>query len=193
MRLQGPLATPETRSARHAILGRPRSFVGSRSSAPRRLAEDRRLRRHALLSDASARGERQRRYVHPRPSLPALLCELGELHALGPFEQRMMPWRILDDVAHEHLPLRRKPFVDRSACRAPPASRHGNRRSASRPGFQTGRGVAMRCWILQLVRPGDRRAVRPVDLEGDEIVAIDARLPGGVDMRHDVALQQKVA
>ena len=67
------------------------------------------------------------------------------------------------------------------------------RKSSARfsSGFQTGRGVAMRCWILQLCQAGDRRAVRAVDLEGDEVVAIDARLPGRVDLRHHAALQHE--
>src|SRR4051812_3224747 len=49
--------------------------------------------------------------VDPAPLLPALQRAFGELHALGAFQQRVLVWRILADVADEHLPLLLEPVV----------------------------------------------------------------------------------
>ena len=47
----------------------------------------------------------QRRHLDPAALLPRLQPELGQLHALGPFQQRPAERRVQHDVPQEQLPL----------------------------------------------------------------------------------------
>ena len=60
---------------------------------------------------------------------------------------------------------------------------------AGRSGFHTGFGVVARCWTRQSRRPGDRAALGAVDLELDQLVAVDPHRPGRVDLRDDAAVE----
>ena len=58
-----------------------------------------------------------------------------------------------------------------------------------RSGFQTGIGVVAAVLDAALAQAGDGAAVRAVDLELDELVAVDAHAPRRVDLGDDAAVE----
>jgi hypothetical protein len=144
-------------------------------------------RQAARCSWPSSSSSGQRRHVDPAPLLPALQRGLDQLHALGAFGQRPAVGRVFDHVADEGLPLDLEAVVV-AGCRALPATGRRSSSSASRRvPHRARRGHArLRAAVLQA---GHRRAVRAVDVEGDEVVAAHARGPAHVDLRdHRLAL-----
>ena len=90
--------------------------------------------------------------------------------------------RVLDDVAEELLPLALKPLSN-SSLSGTSSQSAAKSWVVGRSGFQTGFGVAARGWIAAAAQAGDGAAVGAVDLELDQLVAVDADGPGGVDLR----------
>src|SRR5690242_19847319 len=120
------------------------------------------------------------RHVEPAPLGPALQAQLGELHARGALGEIMLPRRAGDDVADEVLPLDLEAVVVGDVLRQllPLVEElHGLRHVR----------IPYRARRVHAVlgpaagEPGDRRAVRAVRLEGDEVVAPHADAPRAVD------------
>src|ERR1700704_3484848 len=119
---------------------------------------------------------------------PALQRAFRELHTLGAFQQRVLVGRIFADVADEHFPLLLKAVVVRAVLRdlLPVGVKIVGTFLVGIPHRPRRRLAGLNDAVG---KPGYRRAVGAVDLEGDEIVAIDPRHPGHVDMRDDAALE----
>ncbi|CAH1690697.1 hypothetical protein CHELA40_50002 [Chelatococcus asaccharovorans] len=129
-----------------------------------------------------------RRHVEPATLRPALQAEFSQLHALHALHEIEFPRRIGHHVADEILPLGLEAIVvDLVVRHLVPLVRefHGLRLIGvpHRPrGVHAVLGEAAR-------ETGHGRAMRAVDLESDEIVALHAHGPGGVDLGDDAALE----
>ena len=66
--------------------------------------------------------------------------------------------------------------------------RRGSPRWPAGPGSTPASAWCARCWTRQSPQPGDRAALGAVDLELDQLVAVDPHRPGGVDLGDDAAV-----
>ncbi len=130
----------------------------------------------------------QCRDVDPAPLLPALETGLGELHALGTFQQRPFERRAFVEMADEHLPLGLEAVVVGGAVRhlAPGLEKVDGLRNVGVP--HRPRRVHPRL-APALLQAGDRRPKCTVHMESDEIVASHASAPGAVDVRDRAAVE----
>ena len=133
----------------------------------------------------------QRRHVEPAALAPARKAELGELHALGAFEQVQRNGAPSTTWRMNNLPLHlERVVVGRFAgtfCQSR-RSRWSAGRPGSTPASAWSRAAASGSRAVR--RP---RAVRAVDLQGQQIVAAHAHAPRTVELRDDAALELEVA
>src|ERR1051326_3624315 len=118
----------------------------------------------------------------------ALVASFGELDALGAFEERRRKRRVLGDMAQEQFPAR------------PIAILEGKDVGHFLPLlvkihllrlFGADEGLWRRDERLHkaTMQAGNRRAQRAIDLDLQEVVALDPARPGRADLRQDTALQ----
>src|ERR1700730_17899471 len=142
---------------------------------------------HRTLSGCNT-SHLQRRDVDPTPLLPAAQPRLRELHAFGAFEQRPFEWRVLEQVADEHLPLGLEAvLVGRRVGHLAPGLKKPDRLRHVRIPYRT-RRVHPRL-APAFLQPRDRGAMGAVHVKRDEIVTPPARAPGAVDMRDGPAVE----
>src|SRR5579872_5408471 len=129
-----------------------------------------------------------RRNIDPALLAPALQRAFGELYALGAFEQRELVRRVFADVTDEHLPLFLEAVVVGRVLRQllPIAIEVVQALLVRIPDWPRRHLPRLDHAVGQ---SGDRRAMRAVDLESDEVVAVDPRHPAHVDVCDHAALE----
>lgn len=128
------------------------------------------------------------RHIHPRPLLPALDTQLGELHSLSTLQQAVLPRLVFDHMAKEHFPLHLEGVVEGLVIRhARPALGVLDGRVYIRvPGWSRRLALVLRNAIAET---GYGAALGAVDLDRQEVVATHADSPGRVEVDHDAVLE----
>src|SRR5437762_3040541 len=116
---------------------------------------------------------RERRDINPAPLLPALQGAFHKLDALGALDERIPIGGILDDMSDEHLPLDLEAVVVDLVIRdlLPAAAKIDGLPLVRIPDRPRRRLARLDHAIGE---PGNRGPVRAIDLERDEVVAVDA-------------------
>src|SRR5262245_51212629 len=116
------------------------------------------------------------RHVEPEPLRPAFQSEFRKLDAFDAFYQSVVPRRIRHDVTDKVLPLDLEAvLVDDVVWHLFPLREEIHRLRNVRVPNRPGRVDAVLCPAFG--QACDRRAVRAIDLKGDEIVAAHAHVP----------------
>src|ERR1035441_9358894 len=126
--------------------------------------------------------------IDPAAFSPRSVRQLCQLHAASAVDECVGEWRVCKDMTEKHLPLHLECVVELGVVR------------------HFGPLIAELEWVWQVGIPhGARRidamlnlafaqscngaAFGSIDVKVEEFVAVDARYPGGVDLREDAALQ----
>ena len=144
----------------------------------------------ALIGRATAAvGTDELGQVDPRAGARALQAGLGQPDAAGAGQEVELVRGVLDDVADELLPLGLEPVLERRRCPGRPSSPARSRAPRRRSGFHTGFGRGVAGLDAAVEQPGDGAAVGAVDLELDQLLAVDPDRPAGVELRDHAAVE----
>src|ERR1039458_7640298 len=126
--------------------------------------------------------------IDPAAFSPRSVRQLCQLHAASAVDECVGEWRVCKDMTEKHLPLHLECVVELGIVRhfGPLIAELDWVRQIGIP-YGAGRVDAM--LNLAVAQSGHGAAFGSIDVEVEELIAINARYPGGVDLREDTALQ----